>query len=97
MLHILVSKQILLYMIFCYLKLKTGSDFSKNRKYFVTRQAFISFQHGFVRSGENGHLHNLVGVVWENVNLHNITNAVYCGFMQMLYLFLWQMLLPIWK
>ena len=48
-----------------------------NRKYFVVRQAFTSFQHGFLRSAENVDLHNLIGVIWENIFLHNITNVVY--------------------
>ena len=47
-----------------------------DRKYFVIRQAFTSFQHDSLRSAENVDLHNLIGVVWENIFLHNITNVV---------------------
>ena len=53
-----------------YLKLKQVQNSLK-------RQAFASFQHGFLRSAENIDLHNLGAVVWENVHLHNITNTVH--------------------
>ena len=56
-----------------------------NRKYFVVRQAFTSFQHGFLRSAENVDLHNLTGGIWENIFLHNITNVVYVFFMNLGY------------
>ena len=55
---------------------EAGSEISRNRKYFFTRQTFASFQHGSLGSAENVDLHNLVVVVWENIDLHNITNLI---------------------
>ena len=87
-------------------------DLARNRKYFVVRQAFASFQHSFLRSAENVDLHNLIGGVLENIILDNIANVLYvflwfwvvqwcdvdhCSFRQMLYPFLWQMLLLIFS
>ena len=47
---------------------KLSPDFSRNRKYFVVRQAFAIFQHGFLSFEENVDLQNLINIVWENVN-----------------------------
>ena len=52
-----------------YLKLKHVHKSQRTENILLQDKLLPLFQHGFLRSAENVDLHNLGGVVWENVNL----------------------------
>ena len=59
------------------------------------RHAFVSFQHGFLRSAENIYLHNLL-VLFENMlSFMILFSGIYV--IGKCYTYLWQMLLPLYE